>query len=209
MALNRQQVVDEAMRIVDAEGLDALTLRGLAGRLGVQAPTLYWHVRNKTALLDALGDRIMDDVAEPPPPGPDDDWREWLLAALVGLRQAMLAHRDGARIVSGARDSFRRADFSERAMSTLVDRGVPLQQARMTVLTAERYTIGHVLEEQASHRPGAGEPDLDLDELRHRFPTATRAITEYFSSGRTVDDVYQDGLRLILGLPWNPPDVRS
>jgi TetR/AcrR family tetracycline transcriptional repressor len=52
------------MSLVDAEGLDALTLRALAGRLGVQAPTLYWHVRNKAELLDALADRIMGDVLD-------------------------------------------------------------------------------------------------------------------------------------------------
>jgi TetR/AcrR family tetracycline transcriptional repressor len=203
MSLTRQHVIDEAMRLVDADGLDALTLRALGGRLGVKAPTLYWHVRNKAELLDALGDAIMDDALESiPDPRPGSSWQEWLLAALVELRRALLAHGDGARIVSGARSSLRRADFSERAMSTLVDRGVPLQNARLTVLAAERYTVGYVIEEQAPE-PGPDQDNADLSQLQRRLPTATQAITEYFATGRTVDDLYQDGARLILGL--SPP----
>lgn len=199
MPLSPQRVIDEAMRLVDAEGLDALTLRALARRLGVQAPTLYWHVKNKAELLDALADAIMDDtLATVPDAGPTGEWRNWLLAALVEFRRAMLAHPDGARIVSGARDSMRRADFSERAMSTLAAHGVELQRARMTVLAGERYTVGYVLEEQAPVPDSNRE--FDLAELQRRLPTMTRAIGEYFAGGRTSDDLYRDGVRLILGL---------
>jgi TetR/AcrR family transcriptional regulator, tetracycline repressor protein len=200
MPIARQQVIDEAMSLVDSEGLDALTLRALAGRLGVQAPTLYWHVRNKAELLDALADRIIDDALDGIlEPAADAEWGEWLLIALSELRRVLLAHSDGARIVSGARLSMRRADFSERAMATLVANGVDLQRARMTVLVGERFTVGYVLEEQSP----APEPDqqiVDTAEIQRRLPTATRAIIEYFSSGRTADDLYQDGVRLILGL---------
>jgi TetR/AcrR family tetracycline transcriptional repressor len=112
----------------------------------------------------------------------------------------MLAHPDGARIVSGARLSLRRADFSERAMATLVANGVDLQRARMTVLVGERFTVGYVLEEQ-SLDPEPNEQTADIAEIQRRLPTATRAIIEYFSSGRTADNLYQDGARLILGLP--------
>jgi TetR/AcrR family transcriptional regulator, tetracycline repressor protein len=200
MALTRQQVIDEAMRLVDANGLDRLTLRALAGRLNVQAPTLYWHVKNKAELLDALADAIMDDaIGAIPDSDSAGEWHEWLLSALASLRRAMLAHADGARILSGARDSLRRADFSEHATSTLVNRGVELQRARMTVLVGERYTLGYVLEEQAPAPEPAG--DIDPAALQRRLPTMTRAIIEYFSAGRTSDDLYRDGLRLILGIP--------
>ncbi len=202
MALTRDRVIEEALRLVDEDGLDALSLRALARRLDVQAPTLYWHVRNKGELLDALADAIMADalaaVAGLPEPAPGD-WREWLLGALSALRRAMLAHKDGARVVSGARGSLGRGDFSERAMATLVSCGVELARARLTVLAGERYTVGYVLEEQD---PEAGaERETDVAELRRRFPTIVQAVTEYFSAGRTADDLYEDGVRLLLGLP--------
>ncbi len=200
MALNRQRIIDEALRLVDDEGLDALSLRTLAGRLHVRAPTLYWHIASKAELLDALADAIMDDALRTiPTAGPDDNWAEWLLTALVELRGAMLRHRDGARVVSGARLSSRRGDFSELAMSTLVAHGVELHRARLQVLAGERCTVGYVLEEQGPADESRQLPDVD--EIRRRFPVATRAITEYFSAGRGSDDLYRDIMRLILGLP--------
>jgi len=197
--LNRDQVLREAMRLVDDDGLDALSLRTLAGRLGVRAPTLYWHVKNKAALLDALADAIMDEaIAAIPEAAPAGDGREWLLGALGQFRAALLRHRDGARIVAGARHSMRRGDFSELAMSTLVDHGVELRRARLLVLAGERYTVGWVLEEQA---PAPDAPDVDVDALRARFPVVTRGIIEYFGTGRDADDLYRDIARLVLNLP--------
>lgn len=214
MSLDRERIVDEALRLVDDEGLDALSLRSLATRLGVQAPTLYWHVRNKSELLNALADAIMDDaIASAGRIGGGGDPREWLQEALGGLRAALLRHRDGARIVSGARDSLRRADFSEQAMATLVGHGLPPQQARLLVLVGERYTVGWVLEEQALP-PESPAPDVGA--LRTRYPLLTAAIDEYFAGpGRTADDLFRDGTRLLLGLtpydapPWGGEDRRT
>ncbi|GGN10386.1 hypothetical protein FHR83_003298 [Actinoplanes campanulatus] len=69
------------------------------------------------------------------------------------LRRALLAHPDGARVVSAAQLSRAMAAISELAMSTLVARGVSLHQDRVIVLTVERFTVGHVLEEQAPAQP--------------------------------------------------------
>jgi TetR/AcrR family transcriptional regulator, tetracycline repressor protein len=197
--LSRAQIVAEALRLVDDAGADALSQRARASRLGVQAPTLYWHVASKSLLMDALADAIMDDaIAALAAPPADGDGRVWLLGALQELRSALLRHRDGARIVSGARSSLRRADFSERAAATLVDRGVDAQRARLLVLAGERYTVGWVLEEQA---PEPDDVAVDPDALRARLPVLTGAIIEYFAgTGRTADDLYRDGARLVLGI---------
>jgi len=200
MPLNRERVLDEAQRLVDDEGLDKLSVRSLATRLNVQAPTLYWHVKSKAELLDALADAIMDEaIAATPQPEDDGDGRVWLLEALGALRSALLSHRDGARIVSGSRDSLRRGDFTELAMATLVRHGTDLQRARLQVLVAERFTVGWVLEEQA---PPPDGPGPDPEELLARFPVATKAIGDYFSgTGRTRDDLFRDGARLVLQIP--------
>ncbi len=200
MALDRQQVVDAALRLLDDEGLDALSLRTLAGRLGVQAPTLYWHIGSKAELLDALADAIMDDaIASIPDAAAGDDWAEWLLTALTQLRASMLRHRDGARVISGARLALRRGDFTELAIATLAGHGVPLERARLTVLAGERFTVGYVLEEQppTDHT----QPPPDLKEILRRFPLTSQAIGDYFASARTSDDLYRDIARLILNLP--------
>src|ERR1700760_3630975 len=54
MPVTRERIVAVALELLDEGGLDGLTLRRLADRLGIRAPTLYWHVRNKRELLDLL-----------------------------------------------------------------------------------------------------------------------------------------------------------
>jgi AcrR family transcriptional regulator len=56
VALDKQRIIEEAVALLDERGLDGVTMRNLAVRLDVQAPTLYWHVRNKAALIDELAD---------------------------------------------------------------------------------------------------------------------------------------------------------
>jgi TetR/AcrR family tetracycline transcriptional repressor len=192
VSLDRKQIVDEAVALLDAEGLDGVTLRKLAARLGVQAPTLYWHLPNKAALVTAIAEAI---VPEPTPPAPDQPWQEWLTDVAVRLRAALLAHPDGARVVSAAQLSVKMAALSELAMSTLVDRGISLREARIIVLTVERFTVGHALEEQS---PPPDTTDFDLDAFTAAHPVSVRAIKEYFEPGRTVDDLFQDCLEVVI-----------
>jgi len=198
MALTRDAVVTAALALLDARGLEAVTMRSLAQSAGVTASTLYWHIRDKDELREALADQIMAPALEALPPlEPISDDREWLFAASRALRAALLAHRDGARVVAEARDSLGRGDFSNAAMTALVARGVALGEARIRVLAAERFTVGYVLEEQAPAPSGSGPA---LDELERRMPTAFRAIREYFAAGHTADDVFTDTLRSVVGL---------
>ena len=52
------------MQILETEGIDQLTIRGLAGKLGVAATAIYWHVGDKQALLDGLAERVIDELGE-------------------------------------------------------------------------------------------------------------------------------------------------
>lgn len=56
--LNRESVIDAALELLNETGIDGLTTRKLAQKLGIEQPTLYWHVKNKRALLDALAVEI-------------------------------------------------------------------------------------------------------------------------------------------------------
>ena len=193
MRLTRERIVQEALSLLAENGLEGVTLRRLATRLGVQAPTLYWHIRNKEELLVDLGDAILAPLAELAEPG-ESDWRDWLLQAALCFRTALLAHRDGAQIVASAQMSPAMADFSERVMQTLDSQGVPLRRARLLVLLVERFTLGLVLEEQS----GAVDSARDPQEIAARYPLLTAAITEYFADGATLDDLYRESIQLII-----------
>jgi TetR/AcrR family tetracycline transcriptional repressor len=196
VALDRERIVAEAVALLDEGGLEGLTLRRLAERLGVRAPTLYWHVRNKAALVTAVAEEMLAaEFSEPCLPNAGEPWQDWLIRLAERLRHALLAHPDGARVLSAAQLSLRMADLTELAVRTLVELGLPLREARLTVLAVERLTIGHVLEEQAP-RPDAA--DFDLEAYTARYPTLVAGITEYFQDGRTVDDLFRDTLRQVL-----------
>ncbi|QDZ15480.1 TetR/AcrR family transcriptional regulator C-terminal domain-containing protein [Humibacter ginsenosidimutans] len=199
MALDRQQVISEAVALLDAEGLDAVTTRKLATRLGVQSPTLYWHVPNKSALITAVADAILGDfVAQVSPPMPDEAWPEWLTHLAGGLRRALLAHPDGARVISSAQLSAQMNALSELAMSALVEKGIPLRQARIITLTVERFTVGYVLEEQAPRPDETALKDWSLDEFTAAHPTLIAGVTGYFRDGRTPDDLFDDCLSVVI-----------
>jgi TetR/AcrR family transcriptional regulator, tetracycline repressor protein len=199
LALDRQRIVAEAVALLDAEGLDGVTTRKLAARLGVQSPTLYWHLPNKAALVTAIADAILDqEFGDMSPPEPDQHWPDWLSGLAERLRRALLAHPDGARVISASQLSVTMAAISELAMGTLVARGVPLRQARVIVLTVERFTVGHVLEEQAPRPDAAALKDFDLAAFTEQHPTVVAAIGEYFRPGRTVDDLFRECLDVVI-----------
>ncbi|MEA5364463.1 TetR/AcrR family transcriptional regulator C-terminal domain-containing protein [Amycolatopsis sp., V23-08] len=199
MPLDRERIVAEAVALLDAEGLDGVTTRKLAARLGVQSPTLYWHLPNKAALVTAIAEAILgEEFGEMSPPGPDERWQDWLIGLAERLRRALLAHPDGARIVSTAQLSRKMAAISELGMSSLVARGVSLRHARVIVLTVERFTVGHVLEEQVPRPAGDALKDFDMATFTEQHPTVVAAVTEYFVPGRTVDDLFRECLEVVI-----------
>src|SRR5918993_1445151 len=88
--LSRAAVLAAARRIADAEGVDRLTMRRLAGELGVMPNALYTYVRHKEALLDALVDDLLADI-DPGDPA-EGDWRDGLIRLMDSSRRLLLAH---------------------------------------------------------------------------------------------------------------------
>nr|QWP89223.1 Nucleoid occlusion factor SlmA [Escherichia coli] len=101
--LQPNTVIRAALDLLNEVGVDGLTTRKLAERLGVQQPALYWHFRNKRALLDALAEAMLAENHTHSVPRADDDWRSFLIGNARSFRQALLAYRDGARIHAGTR----------------------------------------------------------------------------------------------------------
>jgi TetR/AcrR family tetracycline transcriptional repressor len=95
--LDQAQVVQAALALLDDAGLDELTMRRLAERLGVKAASLYRHVRDKDELLVLLGDEISGEIPMVRPEGP---WQERLREMAWNVRRGLLAHRDAARLLA-------------------------------------------------------------------------------------------------------------
>jgi TetR/AcrR family transcriptional regulator, tetracycline repressor protein len=88
--LSKAAVVDRALALADAQGLDALTIRKLAHELGVTPMALYWHFRSKEELLAALGDRVWTEINIDLDPAAD--WAGQLRALLQSLVSMLRSH---------------------------------------------------------------------------------------------------------------------
>ncbi|MFD8737740.1 TetR/AcrR family transcriptional regulator C-terminal domain-containing protein [Streptomyces sp. NPDC059618] len=198
--LDKKQVVDTALRLLDETGLDGLTLRAIAKELDVQAPALYWHFKNKQELLDEMATEMYRRMADTPAAAEDEGWRERLLAANRGLRAALLSYRDGARVFSGSRfTGTLHAVEMERTLTLFVRAGFTLTQAVRATSTAHFYTLGFVAEEQGVQPlPGERREGYDTDERARRmagFPLAAAAGAEIFED---YERHFEEGLALIV-----------
>ncbi|MCP9972259.1 TetR/AcrR family transcriptional regulator [Actinomadura madurae] len=96
--LTRERIVETAVRIGDSESLDTLTVRRLAGELGVGAMTLYSYFRNKEEILDAMADHVLGGMELPP--AETDDPVDVLVSCGRAFRAMMLAHPCVVRLLS-------------------------------------------------------------------------------------------------------------
>jgi AcrR family transcriptional regulator len=97
--LSRDAIVDAAIEILDADGVDALTIRRLGQELGTGAATLYWHIAGKDELCERVYDRIMGEI-ELPEPDPAR-WEDQLKDLARQAYRAMLSHNDAVRLSVG------------------------------------------------------------------------------------------------------------
>ncbi|MFE1802945.1 TetR/AcrR family transcriptional regulator C-terminal domain-containing protein [Streptomyces sp. NPDC059517] len=165
--VNREIVISEALDLLDEVGLDAVSTRQLAKRLGVEQPSLYWYFRTKKDLLAAMAESAMAPHAAAPLPTSDNDWRDWFLANTRSFRHTLLMRRDGARLHAGSSPASD-LDRIRRKMDFLVISGVPERDAQMAMLTASRFTVGSALEEQADAGPSDGsDPPAGMPVIDH------------------------------------------
>jgi AcrR family transcriptional regulator len=152
---SKTDVVDAAMGVLADTGLPGLSMRRIAEALDVQVSALYWHFPNKQSLLAAVSARIAGDTSDAAD----------LAATATALRDRLLAHRDGAEIVSsslalGLLDLPARARLVEGALAA----GLPDAAAEVAADTLVHYVIGFTFhEQQRMHAAVVGAADASVD----------------------------------------------
>ncbi|MEN9961885.1 MAG: hypothetical protein RIS66_298 [Actinomycetota bacterium] len=169
----REDVVDTALRILDEFGLADLSMRRLAGVLEVQPSALYWHVPNKQTLLALVADQIIDRAATVDH-AVAGDWKAITLAESIAIRDALLAFRDGAEVVSSTLALGLGADGALARIRVGIDAVCPdVEMARIASESILFLILGQVWHEQqrmqadslgvVSPTVAADPADLNLD----------------------------------------------
>ncbi|WP_262939279.1 TetR/AcrR family transcriptional regulator C-terminal domain-containing protein [Escherichia coli] len=166
--LQPNTVIRAALDLLNEVGVDGLTTRKLAERLGVQQPALYWHFRNKRALLDALAEAMLAENHTHSVPRADDDWRSFLIGNARSFRQAQLRF--------------------------LCEAGFSAGDAVNALMTISYFTVGAVLEEQAGDSD-AGERGGTVEQAP-LSPLLRAAIDAFDEAG--PDAAFEQGLAVIV-----------
>ena len=203
MALTQERVVRRAVELMAEAGLEALTLRRLATDLGVSAPTLYWHVRNKRQLLDLMAEALVAGAGHSATPAPGQPWWEWLAERARRQWRALTSHRDAALVVAGNRPTETALPGIEQILASLVAVGFPPDEALRIILSIGNYVIGCAVEHQAeAARPADPERDARLlARLREAgdLPSLRAAMAGLDDPGPGADDdAFEHGLALLI-----------
>lgn len=193
MKLGREQIAETALGLMDEVGLDALSTRALAARLGVKQPALYWHFKSRRDLLDAMNDLMLSGLSASRAPRSGEALMDFLARGAREFRAGLCAHRDGARLHAGTEASVEDLAPSERQMEFMVVSGFAAADAFDLLVAISRYTLGCVLEEQAD---AERTPDSTLDQQVIDYPYLSKGLAHY--RGQSHAAAFESGLALLL-----------
>ncbi len=145
----RSELAQTAIRIVDAEGLDALSMRRLAAELGAGTMTLYHYVRTKDELLTLVSDEVMAEVLLPEGYELPSDWREAIVVVASRSRDAMRRHPwvfDVSGELGLGPNSVKHMDQTLQAVDGME---APLATKLDVVVAIDGYVFGYCLQERS------------------------------------------------------------
>ena len=216
-----EAITDAAIKVLDSEGLDGLSMRRVADALNTGPASLYWHVGNKDGLLDLVFDQLIGEMRVPAPQG--GRWKEQLKEVALDQRATILRHRDLVAISMGRIPMGPHAlRYTEAVVAILRAGGVPDDLAVSGYLLLFALVNGFTMDEMAEpvasteDHPGAPSPNAVSGYLASlpsdQFPNIT-AVAPHFAQwdndvqfGMLVD-LYVDGLAQRAAAASGPPDA--
>jgi AcrR family transcriptional regulator len=167
--LTRERIIEAAMRLMDKEGLEAVTMRRIGRELGVEAMSLYNHVADKEDILSGVVEAVM---AEFEFPEDDGDWREAGRRAARAWRALLKSHPNVITLMSHQRKPMTSIDTlrpMEHALAILQRAGLPEAETVQAFRAFGGYVQGFVLAEIANMFGGEGHGAMH-EELADEIP---------------------------------------
>lgn len=194
--LNRGAVVAAALRIVDRDGVDALTMRALGAELGVDPMAAYHHVPNKEAVLDGVVEAVWDDIDVTVPD--HLPWQEQLATAAHAIRAGLRRHPNAIPLMA-SRPNLSGPGLAavDAILGVLLAAGMAPGPALQFVGAAGEFIMGHALVETSPPPPDGG-PDLTAATATAAaatpLPNLTRAAAEVEFDASWMDAVFTAGV---------------
>jgi AcrR family transcriptional regulator len=196
--LNRERVLRAAIALADGDGIDSLTMRRLGQDLGVEAMSLYNHVRNKDDVLDGMVDLVLGDIEVPSAGTP---WKAAMRRRSISAHEVLLAHPWAAMLImSRFNIGLGMTRYLDATLGRLREGGFTITGALDAWHTLDSHLYGFTLQ-QLNLPFGADEapqisagvlPGIPADE----YPHVAEVITHVMRHGRIED--FELGLDLIL-----------
>lgn len=195
MKIDKTAIISAALDLLNEVGIDALSTRVLAQRLNVQQPALYWHFKNKQALLTAMNAVMLRLGHTHREPLPGQSWQAFIRDHAVSFRKALLSFRDGARVHSGAHSEQEDVAQVDRTLRFMTGHGFSAADVMNLDVAIRRYVVGCVLDEQSE--PVPPEAATALDVRARPYPVVAAALGHY--RRRSAEQHFLDGLDLLIG----------
>jgi AcrR family transcriptional regulator len=202
--LTQETIVEAALEVLDADGLDQLSMRHVARTLNTTAGALYWHVGSKDGLLDLIFDRVIGEQHVPDPdPG---RWQEQVKDVARTMRATILRHRDIVRLSIGRIPMGPNAlRWADRVLALLRAGGLSDRLALAGQHLLISIVIGFAIDEtgEGGQPPAAEPPPGAAGEMARDYVTTLPA--DRFSNLVAVADHFTGGdgderFELLLGI---------
>jgi len=199
--LSRDRVLRAAVELADEGGAGALTMQQIGRRLGVEAMSLYRHVRNKDDILDGMVDLVFAEVELP---ADRSSWRTVLRARSTSTRAALRRHPWAITLMeSRMAPGPANLRSHEDTLTVLLDSGCSATTATHAYNLVDSYVLGFALQEvnlpfsNAEELAAMGE-ELLAHVQADEYPNTARVAGELLASGFDYADEFEFGLDLIL-----------
>jgi AcrR family transcriptional regulator len=165
--LTRAKVFEAALRLADKNGVEALTMRELARKLGVEAMSLYHHVPDKDAILDGMVDLVFAEIELPDAP----DWRTAMQRRALSLRQALMRHPWSVALLDSRRSpGAATLGHQDWVLGTLYRGGFSVPLAAHAIATIDAFVFGFAVQEVSLPFDTAEELDDVVGSLVEQVP---------------------------------------
>jgi AcrR family transcriptional regulator len=175
-SVTREQIAEQAMAIADADGIDAVSMRRVAGELGVGTMTLYHYVRTKDDLWALIGDRLMGELLVPGDELPGDDWR----AALAAIARSTKRIFDRHPWVLGAMHNGRLGPNGlrhfEQSLAAVAAAGLDAVERLEVIALVDDLVFGYALRRGQEH---ADVHDSEWQQAAQEYAEAMLATGEF------------------------------